>query len=188
RLYNEIEESQQRMLEIPKEQAEYEKVVKGIKGEIRKLDDEMLELSGEDLEHAGRKKRQLEGHLTDYNAILEHLGWVEESTQSEIDKNIEIVNAKQDSIDATEEELLKIDNLKGDYENLILSQVDINTEKGKGIEAIEEEIKKIKQARDELDEKNRKGTIGTEEYQEQRDELNRQIGRLQDTRSEEHKS
>src|SRR5699024_1421600 len=184
RLYNEIEEKQQRMLEIPKEQADVEKGIKEIKNAIKDIDEEMLTLSGEDLETAGRKKRQLEGHLTDYNAILEHLGWEEETTQSLIDKNIEKVNAKQDSIDATEEELLKIDNLKGDYENLILSQVDINTEKGKGVEAIEEEIKKNKQARDERDEKNRKGTIDTEEYQAQRDELNRQIGRLQDAQGE----
>src|SRR5699024_8982883 len=166
------------------EQADVEKGIKEIKNAIKDIDEEMLTLSGEDLETAGRKKRQLEGHLTDYNAILEHLGWEEETTQSLIDKNIEKVNAKQDSIDATEEELLKIDNLKGDYENLILSQVDINTEKGKGVEAIEEEIKKIKQARDELDEKNRKGIIGTEEYQSQRNELDKQIGRLRDAQGE----
>src|SRR5699024_3572106 len=61
KLYNEIEEKQQRMLEIPKEQADVEKGIKEIKNAIKDIDEEMLTLSGEDLETAGRKKRQLEG-------------------------------------------------------------------------------------------------------------------------------
>lgn len=183
-LYDEIGEKQKKNAEIPKKLNAYEKTLKDIKNEIKKTEEEMLELSGEDLENAHRKKLQLEGHLVDYNAIIQHLGWEEENNKTIIDQNIEKIQANQTDIEQKEEQLKKTNDLIADYEALILAQADITSEKGRGLDAIDEELEKNKKLRQELQSNHDAQEIGTEEYRLQNDQLNEQDRKLNKAKEE----
>src|SRR5699024_14907 len=111
-----------------------------------------------------------------------------DNEKDKLDDNYETltdqVEEKQNILDKTQEELDKIDTLKSDYEALILSEVDLTTEKGKGIDAIEEEIQKLKDARDELENNTDESLKNTEQYQQQVEDIGDQIGKLEDAQTE----
>lgn len=183
-LQTEITNLQERQKELPQELIAFENTRNDIINEIKKTNEEMLELDGEALEQAHWKKRQLEEYLYDYDQIIVNLETEQENNKKIIEQNIEKMIAKQEDLDLTEEELRKIDTLKGDYETLILAQADINAEKGQGLIAIDDQLKKNKKLREELKKSHDAQEIGTEEYRLQNDQLNEQDRKLKKAKEE----
>ncbi|WP_261766471.1 phage tail tape measure protein, partial [Halolactibacillus halophilus] len=90
----------------------------------------------------------------------------------------------QENLDLTREELAELDNVRFKYEEIILSQLDLNYEKGQGLKAVETQIESLSKEKEKLDELRYSGELNTQEYQDQVDKINTQISKLQTAKSE----
>ncbi|TDL34580.1 hypothetical protein E2R51_02360 [Jeotgalibacillus sp. S-D1] len=151
---------------------------------IRDLKTEILAIEGDTTAEGQAKKTVLEAQLAEQERILASLGLEEEGIVSTRDKILEKLSTKNDDLETTRKEIKELDNLKGDYEELILAQAGITAEKGKGLAAIDSEIGKLQNAKGELDKLLASGRINTAEYQNQNSKIDSQIGKLQSAKGE----
>jgi hypothetical protein len=97
-------------------------------------------------------------------------------------KEYDVLLGKQKTLDATQKELAKLDEVKQELVNIELAQVGINNRKGNGIKLIEDEITRLESQRKKITE----GTTAKErqnsEYQETVNKIDTQITKLQRAR------
>src|SRR5690625_4315151 len=84
--------------------------------------------------------------------------------------------------DLNDEELAKLEQVNQRMAEILLSEVDINWEKGKGLDKLDEEIQKLKDNRKEIIENTSQENKKTVEYQEQLDKLNEAINKHESIR------
>ncbi|MGM8213572.1 phage tail tape measure protein [Virgibacillus sp. W0430] len=90
----------------------------------------------------------------------------------------------QNKIDLNEDELAKLEEINARMADLLLSEVDINFEKGEGLDKLDERIQKLKDERKEMIENATEEEKKTREYQEQVSELDLSIGKHIDIRDQ----
>ena len=90
----------------------------------------------------------------------------------------------QENLDKTREELAELDNVRFKYEEIVLSQLDLNYEKGQGLIAVNDQIDALTEEKEKLDDLHYSGKLNTQEYQDQIDKLNTQISKLETAKSE----
>lgn len=107
-----------------------------------------------------------------------------EAEKSKLEAILKQLAGKQGTLNKTDEELKKLDANKYKYEQIVLEQLGLNTEKGKGLEMIQQEISKLEKQKSQLQELHRSGQLNTAEYNNQVGEIDTQIGRLQTAQGE----
>lgn len=189
-----VEEIKQTDIDIAKNREDRIANTKLIKEEEEKLElidqrilalkEEMKDLDHEALMNAEGELRNLEHQyleqLNIVKAVDDEQDILESTYQTLTDKLIK----KGEDLDATREEIRQVEQLKGEYESLILAQVDITAEKGNGLKAIDEEIKKVEETKKKLEEQTDPILKNTEGYKEHVSQLNTQLGKLKDAQTE----
>ena len=194
--YRAIRDELQEQSRNLEKQAELQKEIKEIEASrmdsLQSMNDLNAQIRDKDLEIAGIWKElstateeeavklsdklfQLEGEKD----LLENKAWRYKESVDYLDKEIE---KKEKSLGETEKELGAFDELKSDYEQMILYNAGIVSEKGKGIEKLKEEQRNIDTARKKLEEFRKTGEATTDEYNEQNQRLNEQQRKIDEAK------
>ncbi|TFJ92135.1 phage tail tape measure protein [Lentibacillus salicampi] len=176
RLDQEIMENKDKRIEKDAEIKEAQQGLKDIQGEL-------LELEGQSGSEAAAKRAQLKEQEKNQKLLVEGLKSEKEQLEVVQDKLIAKFQKKNDDLELTRDEIAEMDKLKWDYEELILAQAGINSEKGKGLEKIDTTISKLEEEKQKLKDQTPVSQRNTGEYQDQVDEINNQIGKLEGARS-----
>ena len=96
----------------------------------------------------------------------------------------EQMDSKGELLEANRKEIALAEGAKFKYEEIILAQAGITSEKGRGLEKIGEELSKLDLEKAKLSEQLRLKEIGTAEYQNQNSKIDTQIGKLQEAKGE----
>lgn len=137
----------------------YTEAIKLDEDEIAKRKDEIVKRQGEITQGSEESLKLQEEYTTlqdiqdgNYSKAIEHI-------QSQIDE-------KRESINITDEELAKIDELNGEMANLVLKQAGINEEGDKGLAQLDKSIAKNDEELAKLDSKlDKNGKLTTEEQE-----------------------
>ena len=179
-----INKAQAERLELAEKLNEEEIKQEEINNKLRDLKEEAKTLEGEELALAQEKYLELEDQKLKQdeivNALKQEKGWLDES-YDQLNKNYD---AKNDNLATTRDELAEVNKMIDDYEVLILKQAGLNTEKGRGLDVIDEELSKLDTQKKDLDELHKKGLIVTGDYEEQNQKLSTQRQRLLDAQEE----
>lgn len=149
--------------------------------DLKKLKEEQIaNLKAGDLDAINRGKTKLD------QAEQELLKLKDQKTaeQSKLETILKQINGRQDSLATVNKDLKALDASKYKYESLVLAQVGLTSERGKGLEKLETEISKLEQAKQELGKLHSSGKLNTAEYNDQVTAINEQIGKLQESKSE----
>ncbi|PKR79183.1 hypothetical protein CEY16_05400 [Halalkalibacillus sediminis] len=107
-----------------------------------------------------------------------------EQAEEKLSDQKSLVDGKEDELQKTNSQLKKMDNLKYKYEALILSELDLNAEKGQGIIAVNRELLALDKKEQKLEEHLRTGQLTNQQYREGKDEISKQRSRLRDAKGE----
>lgn len=149
---------------------------------IREIDKEVLEL---EQQKVGANSEQLtkinekENALRIERTALENQVQLDRERVSEIDNQIE---GKQTTLGEIETELEYYNMLIEDYEQLILLEQGITSEKGKTNEALREEQDQLDKNREKLEQLRKEGELTADEYAEQNRELDDQQRKIDDAK------
>ncbi|MEH7157477.1 phage tail tape measure protein [Neobacillus drentensis] len=165
----------------------YEKI-NTITGEIQAKETEVTRLKKEqqanlasgDLDAINRGKTKLEQSEQELLKLKDQ----KSAEQSKLETILKQINSRQNSLDIVNKDLKTLDASKYKYEALVLAQVGLNSEKGKGLEKLETEISKLQKAKQELSNLHAKGKLNTAEYNDQVSAIDEQIGKLQGAETE----
>ncbi|MCZ8541961.1 phage tail tape measure protein [Psychrobacillus psychrodurans] len=94
------------------------------------------------------------------------------------------IDKRDEMLGKNRQELAQLEEAKFKYEEIILAQVGITAEKGRGGVQLSAELEKLELQKTKLSELLAAGKIGTAEYQEQNSKIDSQIGKLQSAKSE----
>ncbi|MDY7044034.1 phage tail tape measure protein [Virgibacillus sp. M23] len=177
-----IDDTYQKRLDKMSELEKEEIKQKEINTQIKELKDKMSGLDGNALTKAESKLALLELEKAEQDTIVEAIGYEKAELDKTYDKLLEKLKTKRKDKEVTEEEIKEIQKLQGDYEELILAQAGITAEKGRGLIAIDKEIEKNKEAKEELKRKNDAGEISTKEYEKSNRKLETQKNRLDEAK------
>ncbi|AJD91531.1 hypothetical protein JMA_22140 [Jeotgalibacillus malaysiensis] len=183
-LMAEIEEIDNKIMENRNLKVENLNAQREAESLIRDINAEILALEGDTTAEGRAKREVLQAQLSEQERILHGLEVEEEVLVSTRDRLQEKLNKKNEGLESTREEIRELDRLKGDYEELILSQVGLNSEKGEGLSVLNEEIFRLQYKKSELDKQLATGKLNTAEYNEQKAAIDEQIGKLQGAKGE----
>lgn len=144
---------------------------------ILDLENQKIDASLEEISALDRKIRQEQDILYEaqsQNAEADHL----------IEKYGKQYTQRQEALTTNREELAQLEQAQFKYEEIILAQVGINAEKGKGGEQLNAEITKLETAKTKLKEQLDLKQIGITQFQEQNGEIDNQISGLQSAKAE----
>ncbi|MBD7985325.1 phage tail tape measure protein [Sporosarcina sp. Sa2YVA2] len=180
-------------------QAKLLKDQKGLTNEIKKLENEreaanklvslaVQDLNKHDLETAklrertakasGEERVTLEKMVKSAEEQRNHLDAIVFQHQDAADKIGKQIGKKQESLNETNKELKAFDDLSYKYEELILSQVGITSERGEGIKKLQEEQRNIDESRKRLEAMKNSGAELGAEYDEQNKKLTEQQNKI----------
>lgn len=151
---------------------------------LKEIQKEIKELSNATTQEEYEKYLVLLDQEKSHIFLLEQLQKEKYQLDKNYDKIIDSLGAKDEILETTNEEIRKIDALKYEYEDLILSQVDLTAERGRGLKVIQEEIDAIEQQRKELEKQTDPLLKNSQEYQDQIYYLEQQKKRLVDAKTE----
>lgn len=145
---------------------------------------EMLELQKRGYDHNDERMQQLieEYGLLDDNRLQEKKKL--DSAKEQLETAKEILEEKETDLESTNEQLKKIDELKYEYEALLLTQEGITSEKGQGIKALNDELDLLDQQKRELEKLHEQGILVGDEYRTQKSEIENQRDRLIEAKRE----
>ena len=183
-LVKEIKQLDDDLVQNEKEREQAQIDYNQAKEEERKLWQEVLDLEDYSTLEGQRKYEQKLQEYDVQREIVEELerendrlGGVYENILKKIDK-------KEEDLELTRDEIKELENAKWGYEELILAQVDLTSERGNGLSVLEDEIKAIDRQRVELETTTSEQRKGTQQYQEQIDKLGTQKARLKSAKEE----
>lgn len=159
-----------KMSELEQEQIKQQQ----INDEIKTLKRELNNLDGNALNKAESKLALLELEKAEQDGIVESIGFEKKELDDVYDKLLEKLKTKNKDLEVTREDIREVGNLTADYEELILKQVGLTSEKGRGIEKLQEEQRNIDEARKKLEAFKKTGEATTDEYNAQNNRLNEQ--------------
>ncbi|WP_347833986.1 phage tail tape measure protein [Gracilibacillus sp. JCM 18860] len=150
----------------------------GISDQTREKDQEIANIKSQiklaDEEEAIRLSEKLV-KLEDEKAGLDA---IREKHDQEIGKLDVKLEKKQESLNKNKKEIEDFERIAGEYEALILSQVGLNSERGKGLEVLDQEIGKHIKIRNGLKDQKDAGELTTQEYNKRVREAQNEIDKL----------
>src|SRR5690625_3586598 len=183
-LVKEIKQLDDDLVQNEKEREQAQIDYNQAKEEERKLWQEVLDLEDYSTLEGQRKYEQKLQEYDVQREIVEELerendrlGGVYENILKKIDK-------KEEDLELTRDEIKELENAKWGYEELILAQVDLTSERGNGLSVLEDEIKANDRQRIEIETTKSEQRKGTKQYQDQIDKLGTQKARLKSAREE----
>ncbi|MFD2046009.1 phage tail tape measure protein [Ornithinibacillus salinisoli] len=176
-LGQEIERTRQARVDNTKELSDAEEKLKSIQEEISQLEQDGTA-------EANLKLVSLQAQQREQATIVMDLEAEKEALKGTHDELLENLQTAGDKLETTREEIREIENLKADYEELILAQAGITSERGKGLDKIQEELELNKQKKRDIDEINSRTEGGIGNYEEQNEELRLQRQKLLDAKKE----
>ncbi|GAB2561157.1 phage tail tape measure protein [Gracilibacillus alcaliphilus] len=155
-----------------------------VTSEIKDKDSEILELRNKINNATGEESIKLSEKLVQLEDEKLVLDSVREKHDQQIDRIDKQIGKKNDSLKKTEDEINAFNDLSYEYEAIILSQVDLNAERGEGINKIDDEIAKLMTNKRRLKENTDVIERNTDGYRNQVNEIDDQISKLQGARGE----
>lgn len=160
------------------------------------LDDMSVKNQAAELSETARRDRieEINGLMEDRNlsqeeqkTLAQELVALTDLENGDHAKAIELlqekINGKNESIEASQEELEKIDILNQEMANIVLKQAGINEEGEKGLVQLDETLAKNQQELSELDQKLEKNGVLNEKDRERRDTLQEIVGQQRDAKN-----
>jgi TP901 family phage tail tape measure protein len=169
--------NQEQQKENMQEQTKQQKVIRDIEQQINDL------LDAKDPKNYLEIER-LQTKLALEQDTLNEMKYQETSLDDQAKLLTDKYIKNQENLDKTREELAELDNVRFKYEEIILSQLDLNYEKGQGLIAVENQIDALTKEKEQLDKLKYSGELNTLEYQEQVNKINEQISKLQTAKGE----
>jgi len=154
----------------------------GINEQIRAKDSEIAALRDRIMNVSEEEALKLMDKLGLLEKEKSDLEWVKLSHEESVRKLDKQIEKKRKSLEETMKELNAFDELKDEYEQIVLYQAGITAERGKGIEKLNEEQRNIDVARKKLEEFRKSGQATTAEYNEQNQKLNEQQRKIDEAR------
>lgn len=145
--------------------------------QIKQKELEIVEIEKEKDRLTGEQRLKKAEQLVDEQMNLDMLKSQRDMYDEKIEKIENTISKKQTSLDKTNEELEAFDQLNSEYETIILSELDINAEKGQGIIAIGKQITELEKQKGALDK-------NSDEYNAQVKKIDNQIKKLQGAKAE----
>lgn len=174
---------QRQIGDLEKERSSNLDEVNNISIKIREQDQYILGLKEQIKDASWQEQKILEDKLLRAQQELLLLIDSRKEHESTIDKIDKQIGKKVKSLEKTEKELEAFDQLKDEYEQMILFQAGLTAEKGKGVEKIKEEQKAIDSARKKLEEQRKAQEISTKEYGKQNEKLIEQQKKLDEAKN-----
>lgn len=165
-------------------QQEQIKVVSSLAQEIIGHQNSILGLEKQKNGASAQEIIQLDGKITREKDVLSQKNEQKKRAEEMIGTYGKQIDKRGEMLDKNRQELAQLDEARFKYEEIILAQVGINAEKGKGGEQLSAELEKLDLQKEKLNELLSAGKIGTAEYQEQNGKIDSQIGKLQSAKSE----
>lgn len=159
--------------ELNKEQEKYNRILAQIN-----------ELEGENTAEANMKRLALQAQLQEQGFIVAELESERDLLEEQNDELNEKLTNKRNELETTKADLKETRNLVYEYEQLVLLQAGITSEKGKGLDTIKEQIRQLERQKRQAKDLYDRGVITSQEYQEQVSELDNQIDRLKTARGQ----
>ncbi|MFC4409429.1 phage tail tape measure protein [Chungangia koreensis] len=184
RLKQKQNELNSQIIEKEKQITEQNQLTEQLKYEIGKHEANILDLEKQKHGANAEELIQLDSKIRREQDIL-----MEKSNQKLRAEELIVTYGKQQDkrmeINKTiDQELAKLEQAQFKYEEIILAQVGINAEKGKGGEQLSEELEKLELQKTKLSELLSSGQINTAEYQNQNEKIDTQIGKLENAQDE----
>src|SRR5690625_2827311 len=154
------------------------------KEEEKKLWQEVLDLEDYSTLEGQRKYEQKLQEYDVQREIVEELERENVRLGGVYDNILKKIDKKEEDLELTRDEIKELENAKWGYEELILAQVDLTSERGNGLSVLEDEIKAIDRQRVELETTTSEQRKATQQYQEQIDKPGTQKARLKSAKEE----
>ncbi|UFT98085.1 phage tail tape measure protein [Radiobacillus kanasensis] len=151
------------------QQVKQNKIIKDLKDEIAGAE--------------GVKKKLLETQLLTEQDKLTEMKLQEGILEKQIDKLKTKFEENGKNLETSRKELAKMEAVAFKYEQIVLSQVGLNSEKGKGIEKINETIQSLEKQKAKNTELMSQGKISISQQQERNKELDQQIAKLESSKT-----
>lgn len=168
--------------EIVKLQAEYNeglKLEEQYREEFLDFDQKAAEARLDEIEHMFATEELTYEKMNQLNSEQVQLEGIMENYQKQYVKQMEINDENKETLDLLESELGLADDISEIMIQQLLKQVGINSERGKGIEAVDKEIKELQKAKAELDKNTDQAAKNTQEYKDAVTEIDNQITGLE---------
>lgn len=170
--------------ELSSKQVETQNNIRQLASEITQHERNILDLEKQKHGANAEELIQLESKISREQDIL-----YEKTSQKARAEEMIVTYGKQidkrdEMLEKNRKELADLELAQFKYEEIILAQVGINAEKGKGIEQVNTEIRKLDQQKSKLGELLSSGKINTAEYQEQNEKIDAQISKLESAKGE----
>src|SRR5690625_888378 len=154
------------------------------KEEEKKLWQEVLDLEDYSTLEGQRKYEQKLQEYDVQREIVEELERENVRLGGVYDNILKKIDKKEEDLELTRDEIKELENAKWGYEELILAQVDLTSERGNGLSVLEDEIKAIDRQRIELETTTSEQRKGTQQYQDQIEQLGTKKERKEDAKRE----
>lgn len=171
--------------EIVKLQAEYNeglKLEEQYREEFQNFDMDAAEAKLAEIELKRESGALTYDELNDLNSTEVKLKGMMEDYREKLVKQMEINDENKETLALLETEIGLADDISEIMIQQILKQAGVNSERGKGIEAVDKEIKKLQQAKSELDKNTDQAGKNTQEYKDAVTEIDSQITKLEITK------
>ncbi|UOQ85696.1 phage tail tape measure protein [Gracilibacillus salinarum] len=149
----------------------------GLNRELKELEEDSYNIGGEKWQQKKEEVRQQEIAVSLVQAEYD-------GVRKLIDGKTEEYSENQNNLESKREQLKQTEGLVAEYEQLILAQVDVNAERGKGLEALDSEIAKQLEIRNGLRQQKEDGELTTQEYTRRVQEAQNEIDKLRDAKGE----
>ena len=158
--------------------------IRDLNTEINEQSAILLNLENQKKDATGLEILNLDSQIQKHNQIKSDLQVQLESEKDKILTLNDQESKRQDLLDSNREEIALAEAARFKYEEIILAQAGITSEKGRGLEAIATELSKLDQQKKKLQESLQSGKLNTDEYNNQNAKIDTQIGKLKNAKRE----
>lgn len=179
----------EREKEIMEEQTELKNELKNIEQEMSFLNEAYVMSDEERLARLEEIGEELENHnLThgEKSTLLEEEAALNQANLGKAHETLDALGEQRDKImekmELNDEELAKLELIEAQMADLLLSEVDLNWEKGEGLDKLDENLSKLEKEREKIVENTSSEEKKTKEYRDQLAELDEAINKHQNVR------
>jgi TP901 family phage tail tape measure protein len=166
RIVSEIKDEKQKIIDLDKQEADQLSVIGGIE---------------EDLKQAKKEKNEAEAQQLTFNLGVENL-----KLQKIRDQKAEVADTvlkRSKELEKTQQQIGKLDEVKQRMIEIELKQAGINSKRGEEMKMLDDELTNLYEQKAEMDGIKDSATRNTEEYRQQKKEINDKISKLEGVRS-----
>lgn len=183
-LRKEIRDNQEKMKDVELQRRDTSKEILSLATDVEEVDTRIKDLELQKQNAGSERLMQLDTEIRrETDVKIEKQAQLEEAKRL-LERYNGIVAKAEEDISLAKEKISLGEEARHKYEEIILAQVGINSQKGKGLEALANEIVKLEEQRKKLIQLHEAGEITTAEYDEQNGKLNTQIDKIRGAQDE----